>query len=572
VANVLTGVTVHVEPISSVAAAEVCDEVYSTDFSSKNRKWRCSEKDSSNSSVPEFESTKVAQVDSPSSTQLPDSGSTPLNLTLQPKTTQLAQRRCEATLPAQQVLCTVIGNTIEVPRNPEELERLLQNSTQTSVVLSVSEGVSLALANSREVAIGKLGRVRDRLALDVAEDQFRPNLSIGTAIRLFEKNTGNTDDERLRDDLLDEEGQTALFLDLSFPTGGVLSIRIADEPEDNRVSGEFIQPLWRGAGLKNNLTDIKAARIDYQMGDFAFRNRIIELITSVIAAHNDLISAQNDVQAAERSLGRAKEQFENNKKLLDAGRIARSEVTVSEADIANREVELASANITLDDSRRRYLNQLDIGANVNIIAGSQKEYQRVKISTADALAAAHSLRPDYLQSLLIRKKAMAALGASKNQQRPTVDLVLRSEPDVLDGEQTISGELRLNASFGDVTRNQSAQQANLAISESDVQLSEVRNQIENEISNLLANVDTAALRIELAARAETLAQQQLDAEKKKFARGLASTLDVIELEDSLTEAQIARLQTRIEYNENLTLLDRAMGTTLFTWGVQVTDN
>jgi len=73
----------------------------------------------------------------------------------------------------------------------------------------------------------------------------------------------------------------------------------------------------------------------------------------------------------------------------------------------------------------------------------------------------------------------------------------------------------------------------------------------------------------LAERAEALAEDQLEAERAKFSRGLSSTLDVISLEDALIDAQRATFLTKVDYSNSLTELDQALGTTLTSWAIDL---
>ena len=83
------------------------------------------------------------------------------------------------------------------------------------------------------------------------------------------------------------------------------------------------------------------------------------------------------------------------------------------------------------------------------------------------------------------------------------------------------------------------------------------------------DTNTASNKIDLAIRLENLSVKQLESGKKQFDQGLSSTADLILLEDALSDASLARLNANSGYNRALSDLDKAMGTTISTWGISI---
>ena len=76
-------------------------------------------------------------------------------------------------------------------------------------------------------------------------------------------------------------------------------------------------------------------------------------------------------------------------------------------------------------------------------------------------------------------------------------------------------------------------------------------------------------RIELARRSRELAEETLEIEQSKLAQGLTSTFRLTSVEDDLVRAQNGELDATIAYLNALTALDRTLGTTLRTWGIDI---
>lgn len=450
------------------------------------------------------------------------------------------------------------------------LERdLLVSAPGRALPLSLEESVSLALRNNRDIESAYLDRTRDALALELAEDQFLPDLEIdgGPTTSRSGRRSASVD--------------TTLSSEL--PTGGDISLSwtnsLDSDSGETQVTSEIVQPLWRGGGLDANLADLRGARLGFDRGLLNLRAGIIDTITEVIVAHRALTLAQFEIDLAVRSLQRAKDQQRANQRLLAAGRIARFDVVQNQTNIAVREVDLATSELALEDARRNLLQLLDIETGVQLIAEDASTDRPIDVDREQALAIAFANRPDFLEAQLASEEARLALDVARSEgRRIGVDAVLGAsyddtlftDDDFDQGSFTdYQASLRLNIPFGDVARQQSMQRALLDIRADKISFAEVRNSIDTDITNLVANITTAKSRIDLAERAEILAEAQLKAERIKFARGLSSTLDVILLEDGLIESELSTLNARVTYSDALTELDRALGMTLDSWGVEL---
>jgi len=451
-----------------------------------------------------------------------------------------------------------------------DLETLLfEAGSDQHVSLSLEESVSLALRNNRDIEGGYLSRVRDVLGLEQAEDQFRPDLTIDGGPDW--DNTGGL------------VGDVSTTISTELPTGGDISLswdnRLADDIGTATVSGELSQPLLRGAGLGANLADLRAARIDFDIGKLALEETVTGTITQVIIAHRSLNLAQIEIDVATRALKRAKEQKRVSQKLFEAGRIPRLDLVQNNAEIATREVDLASTDLALEDARRNLLQLLDIDTAASLVAEDSTTDRVIEIDAETALAIAFDNRPDFLRARLDDQAIRLGLEIARSEERWGLDAVigadyqdnLYSNGDRFADDQDVDyrAGLRLNIPFGDVGRRQSVDLAKLDIKGGELSLIELRNSIETEITSLIANIGTLNSQKALAERAEALAEDQLEAERAKFSRGLSSTLDVISLEDALIDAQRATFLTKVDYSNSLTELDQALGTTLTSWAIDL---
>ena len=129
--------------------------------------------------------------------------------------------------------------------------------------------------------------------------------------------------------------------------------------------------------------------------------------------------------------------------------------------------------------------------------------------------------------------------------------------------------LGLNIPLGDRSSELAELGARNGLRDAEVGLVELRQSIRIEVRQAVHEVAVGFRRIELARTSRELAEQTLDIEQAKLAQGLTSTFRLTSVEDDLVSAQNGELDATIGYRNALTSLDRILGTTLESWGIEV---
>ena len=107
------------------------------------------------------------------------------------------------------------------------------------------------------------------------------------------------------------------------------------------------------------------------------------------------------------------------------------------------------------------------------------------------------------------------------------------------------------------------------VREAKMRLAESRQTIRIAVRQAVHDVVVGFRRAELARKARELAEQKLDVEQRKLEQGLTSTLRLTSVEDDLVQAQNRELNATLGYLDALTALDKALGTTLDRWGIEI---
>jgi len=460
---------------------------------------------------------------------------------------------------------------------------------ETAVIdLTVRDVIVLALRNSRLLENQRLNRSIDRLALDLAEAEFRPRVTVGAYSLRNETKVAN------KSAVVNETGGLSSAVRLRIPTGGEFSVssRFADLGGGSGLASHsgimeltFVQPLLRGAGFGTARAALRTARINEEINVLSFEAAVVSLMSSALRTFRAYVQAERRDEIAARSLQRGRELLEINQLLVQAGRMAARDVIQTEADIARRELDVISAAGGLDNARLSLIDVLDIDARTRFrvaegLGTDQPEPLSVNVETAMEMALAN--RPDHQIGLLGIRNAETRLIVARNSRLWDLSLSLgrtlsasgNDFAGVFGGFERVGGRIGLDlnvpigqAAAGPARLTQRRAEARLQIARNG--LDDLRQRIEVEVRNAVREVELAAQRLELARRARSLAEQKMEIEREKLNLGVTTNFQLVAFENDLVSAENAELNAFVSHLNAATELDRSLGTTLERWGIDL---
>ena len=436
--------------------------------------------------------------------------------------------------------------------------------------LTLAECLVLAVRNNRDLAAGRLDRLAGRLSLADAEDEFR----LAPAFEASVDRSANVS-------TLGVSPRVVLRL----PTGGRVSLstggRVTNrDTADQFVELEFVQPLLKGGGIEVGTAGVASARRTEQIGVLAFKSAVMGLVTRTIYAYRTVVRSMRAVEIAERSVQRARDLLAVNRVLIETGRMAEQDIVQTEASVAERELSLIEAQGALDDARLALAGILDIDSRVRVRPVETSRLDPKGHDAGGGVERALQHRPDYLRALLSLENASTALRVADDARRWQLDLTTsarfgHSAQSLSEAYRRFDDDygvgLRLNIPLGtsDAAQRRRWERAGLASQQSRLRLQELRQAIELEVRGAQRDVEVQRRRSELAQEARRLARRKLDIERLKLNAGLTSNFRLVRFEDDLVRSQNAEVGARIAYLNALTARDRALGTTLQTWQIDI---
>jgi outer membrane protein len=213
------------------------------------------------------------------------------------------------------------------------------------------------------------------------------------------------------------------------------------------LSISFSQPLLNGFGLSVNTRNIRIAKNNRKIADWAFAQQAITTVTNTINAYWELVFARENVQVQQQAVTVAQKLYEDNKKQLEIGSMAPLDVTRAESELATDRQNLIVAQTVklLDEQTLKNAISKDPLApnlvNVEITTTDQpKQPEAIEAASfEESVKEAFAKRPDLQEEVLNLKNAAIDVKATRNALLPSAALGGFYQSNGLAGNSPING-------------------------------------------------------------------------------------------------------------------------------------
>ena len=372
----------------------------------------------------------------------------------------------------------------------------------------------------------------------------------------------------------------------------------------------FSQPLLQGFGLAVNNRYIRMARNNLKVTDLQVKRQVVTTVSAVLNLYWDLVSFNDDVRVKEEALATAQKLYEDNKKQVAIGTLPSIEVTRAAAEVSSvkenlliAQTNVAQQETVLKNALSRngvaspWLDEVHIVTLDRIQVPEKEELKPIPELVQQAL----SKRPEIEQIRTNLETTVISLRGSRNALLPTLQAFadvnnqgLTGVPNALangingvpdpyfvGGYGNLLGQIfrhnypnytvgfSLNIPF----RNRAAQADyvadELGLRQAELQLQRSVNQVRVDVKNAVIGLEQARARYETAVATRVLAQQTLDAEKKKFQFGTSTIPLVVQAQRDLNTDQSAEIQAMANYTHAKIAFDESVGQTLEQYGISM---
>ena len=351
------------------------------------------------------------------------------------------------------------------------------------------------------------------------------------------------------------------------------------------VSGT--QPLLRNFGFGATLASIRIAQANRGISEWQFRQAVIDTITNVSIAYNELTFAYAIQRSALRSRELAAQLLDENEKRFKVGNVSEYDVTSARSRMANREEGILFAEQAVRETENA-LKQLITDDKTPALLSRHLAIEpppTAPIVVVDPAADFHvalEKRPDYQQAKLGLRRDSLNARLQRNQLLPRVDLVGSYGYSGLDSNSTVARRQVTNEdyhsySWGVVvsvpltftTERGRYRAAMMQQRQAETQLERVEQDIVVRVGNAASQIETAQKRIQATRRARELAQSTLDSEVKRLRAGQSSTFFVAQQQEIVSGLEVSESRAQVDYRNALANYDRQLGVTLEKLNVNI---
>ncbi len=394
-------------------------------------------------------------------------------------------------------------------------------------------------------------------------------------------------------------GNQALSLNSSLSrllwTGGTASVTFNNGYTNNTAltsnwqSGlgvSFSQPLLKNLGKEATEVAIHISRQSKFASLEHFNARLLATVAQVRIEYFKLYSLRQTRDVKKVSLELAQKILVETKARVKAGVLPAMEVLNAEYGAVTREKELNDAELAVSNQVDvlRLLLQID-GTVTDLTTTDQPSLDRVDVVEGDAVKQALNNRPDireqkrnldlfelqtknYSQKMLpdLIFAASAQLTGFDNTYQGNVNKVLTADYPVWNVGLTFSYPLGNGAADNDVRKSR------LKTEQALLQLRSLEESSVKDVRAAMRNITAGYRQIEVSARGRAFAEERLRSFMKKNEVGLATTKDVLDVENDLAISKNDQINAVVGYANALTTFWQVTGELLEREGIRVVES
>jgi len=484
----------------------------------------------------------------------------------------------------EQRLNTAINNPEFMLKHWIELPTAPSAHAKKSRHLTLREAILLALRYNPNIQNSELDRITQRYQLRLAHNAFELQYALAGSA-LAEKSTysgvGNTTINRYLG--------TPEF-DLKTKLGSQFSLKM-----DNNIASvagynplvnfSFSQPLLRGFGKTVNEAGLLDAEDADWLNKLNLTQSVIDQVTQVITAYRALILSSNNYQNQRQQLADAKTTYQTNEKRIKAGQLEPAGNVQQAYQIESIGLMVEQAENDFKTASQALLQTIGLDPEMRLAVPDDVDVEKIEHPNVEkSIAIALKNNTQYLALALAVRVDERAYKVAKNQQLWQLDFTANAQTGsmtdvdgnnhglrgIYNGENTTeSAGLTLRIPLHDLDRRSQLINAKVRLEKDRLNLIAARRALITTIKNTINTIQSQAKQYELAKRQLKLAEQSYELEKKKQHAGIASALDVNNTQNQLIQAQARLIGSKVSYLNQVSALQRLLGTTLTDWKIKL---
>ena len=393
---------------------------------------------------------------------------------------------------------------------------------------------------------------------------------------------------------------TVVLVSKLLPTNGVLAIGTSVSQQSHtepRATSKFstidlsvsvTHPLLAGIGPV--VRDSLIRQTEHALSAATIRRAASarQFVADVAEAYWRLALAWRRLEVLNLSLDAAEKQLATIQRGLQSGAIAKSEALPFAQSIATRKIDIANAeaDIVAQSLALRIQVGLEIPPDAPVVRTiNLPRADNIAIDTTDLVKRAIATSDELHAALEDARGAEAGVEAARRGLLPKLDLTLQG--DVISTHTTFSQaleELRYSRGYSLVAGasfalpvGRDAQKGTYAVSRASLArarfgVQTARRTITAQVIGFATQAKTSAHTVELSDQVVSLAQQNVEAEQRKFELGKSTSNEVVRRQNELESARLQLESANADATIALTRLEAASGQILQRYNIKMIDS
>jgi len=366
-----------------------------------------------------------------------------------------------------------------------------------------------------------------------------------------------------------------------------------------QLAATLNQPLLRGFGLYFTSLRIRIAEASTDTAIENYKAAVANFIRSVITNYWAVVGLEERLDVLKGSLELAEKTVRDNRTRVDVGVLPPVAVLESQAEAARRKEDVIVATNDLRQARLALRQQVYLPSDNPFLPRAVEPIDRptsdqVHVMVEEALQIAMEKRPEIQAAKLTIKGRELNTALQENAVLPKLDLFGSVGVNGLAGSNTteeveyfegnygdaldtmVDGRfygyqagIRIEIPIGNAGAKARATRARVEEQQSFTRYRQTVSDVNLEVGRAVSDLLSDQERVETTRVARELSEQNLRNQTKRYEVGMVTTTDLLQFQNDLASAQVAHIQSMIEFNISQAELERAQGTLLSRFNVTI---
>jgi outer membrane protein len=368
---------------------------------------------------------------------------------------------------------------------------------------------------------------------------------------------------------------------------------------------QFTQPLLRNAGRFANTAPLIIARRTLQQSRASFEAQVNDAILRVVTQYWTVVQARGSFDVERKSLDLAESSYQHDKRALELGALPPLDIYRSQSEVAARRLQAIQSEYVLKQAQEAFRFTIGVDQDptlaaleLDLVEKPEPEGEIENVDPVEVLKKALSARPEIAAANDAIANDETSIRFAHNALKPDLSLTGFYQTNGIGGNQydLNTGQLispgGLGTSFNQMfgfgfpgyggtltlnlpVRNRGAK-ANLGTAlvarRHDLYTSQMtREQIVQQVKDSVHLLEEAKLTLAAGKTSLELAQKSLAADQRKYELGAETNFFVLDSQTKLAQSELDLLQTQINYQIARATVDRATGSLLEPYHVQIAE-